>query len=587
VQDSSRLVRWRQQCSEEGLADRMFKTSIFDFAAVPSAKMAGAWSRVRYRTYNVSGLERLCARRAPKLTQISPMINKSPIAKVLDTRFISRAIPAVLFCCGMVYAQVAQKQQTDPAVQRAYLEGLTTWRTADSAGNACVFCHSPDGIELAAYNFDDANLRRRALPHLGEKGADQIVQFIHAVREKYGLTKLLDPETDRPLQPGGVVLAGETEQQRDYAFSKELSDRLPLLFEGSIDSAAKAQQAKEQLLALNARQLQVGIPFNRISEDSFHGKEHATFAHWIADTALEVHFPWEVYFSIHDAYLENPSDAEFNRLVHFPDHAQRLYKLSQQMTNSKYRALMILTQDLRLRAAGKPGLATAGPVMLAGLGTKGALPNPMLELGALATERAATPLSEFIFPDPILQKKTAGPDASTQIKQIRLPSLYEGWLVDQGLQRSATCPDPKATKLVINSLLNDGPYPAHAAFVITKKMLTEGFVPEAWNQPTPQHFVIDYSTFLSDGNLTKFEPKDAAAKGLYRKFVANSFLMSLYLYQEQLTKDPTQYPGDRSLDQIPAMQIFLKEVEPSSAGKVQELVSSITKKFNEAKPYSK
>jgi hypothetical protein len=111
-------------------------------------------------------------------------------------------------------------------------EGLKIWRKPGAIQNdaACATCHSPDGIELAAYNFTDQDITRRALPHVSQDEAQVLVQYIHALRAKYQLTTLKSPMEDRPFQPGESVLPGVTATERDFEFSKQLATKLPLLF---------------------------------------------------------------------------------------------------------------------------------------------------------------------------------------------------------------------------------------------------------------------------------------------------------------------------------------------------------------------
>ncbi len=455
-----------------------------------------------------------------------------------------------------------------------YLEGMKVWRSPDKNEVACAFCHTPDAIELACYRFDDENLRRRATPHLGADGAEKIVKFIHAVRKHYGITNLIDPMTDRPLQPGGEVLPGATAEQRDYAFARELETVLPTLAKGSVRSLEAAEKAKDELLALNARTLRVGIPFNRISEDGFHGMEHATFANWFADTALRFHFPWEVYFVMQDAYLRDPSDVNLLHILEFPKmHQAAAYgQYSQLMTNDKYRALLIYQHLLRAKLRGGNAFDAGGPVLLGNL-KSGPPPNPLLDLGILTDLRSETPFGQFRFPDDILMKKERGISEKDQLKQIRLPSLYAGWLMDQGLKRSKDDPDERSTRIITERLFADGPYPMHDAFLISKKLITDGFSQEAWSGPGPQHFVPDYSAFLGDGNLVKFEPSNPAERKIYRRFVANSFKMSLYLYKHEADRG-----AEDEGEEVAAMQSYLREMDPASAGEVEGLVRNLAER---------
>ncbi len=360
---------------------------------------------------------------------------------------------ASILTAGVVYAQLhAGPGANFPNADKDFTTGLDMWRAPDARGFACAFCHTPDGLEIASYNFDDENIHRRAVPHLGNQGADEIVKFIHEVRKRNNITSLLDPMKDRPLQPGGEVLPGRTPSERDLAFAKELQTALPILATGKVDSLQKAQMARDELLALDPRKLKIGILFNRISEDGFHGTAHATFANWIADTPLRFHFPWPEYFLMQNNYLRNPSDKSLLGILEFPHmHQAEAYgQYSQLMTNDKYRALLVYSHILRTQFHGGSAFDEAGPVLLGKLG-KGEEPNPLLDLGVFADARSETPFGQFRFPDDILAKKEKGITEADQLKQIRLPSLYAGWMMDQGLMGLKGCPEPRATRIVTES----------------------------------------------------------------------------------------------------------------------------------------
>lgn len=486
-------------------------------------------------------------------------------------RIIAAAAAFGLFVAGAVIAYPQSSQPKQPDLD--YVQGLEMWRTADLGNNSCSFCHSWDGIEIASYNFDDDTIRRRAEPHLGKTNAEKIVSFFHAVRRKYGLIKLMDPMKDRPLQPGGQPLPGDTPTARDNAFGESLKAVLPTLATGSIDSPQKAIQAKEELLKADPRKVPVGIVFNRISEDGFHGTEHATLAHWIPDEAILLKFPWGEYDNLADQYIEDLSPAKLQPIVEMVIfNNPRMY--GQMMAGDKYRMLALLGHIFRLRAKGVDFFAGKGPVALADWPEK-VLPNPFLELGVLADERQGTPLDQFMFPTSVLNNKQKGPKTEEQLKQMRLPALWLGWMFDEGFQRSGFVPHDRATRIITERLFSDGPYPFHAAFFISKLLVTDGFAAEAWNGKTPQHYAIDYSWFLNDNNLSKYEPQDAAAKALYRRFVANSFKMSLYLYRGQLEASHTKYADDPSLDQISKIQAYMKSADPRSRESVDELAAQI------------
>ncbi len=245
------------------------------------------------------------------------------------------------------------------------------------------------------------------------------------------------------------------------------------------------------------------------------------------------------------------------------------------MADDKFNMLALLQHIERMRAKGVDFFADKGPVALAEW-KETFLPNPFLELGILADEREDTPFDQFLFPDSVVAKKKIGPSQEEQMRQLRLPSLWAGWMFDEGMQRSGWCPADRVTRIMTERLLSDGPYPFHDALFITKKMVTAGFEPQAWSAKAPQHFVIDYSWFLADDNAKKFEPKDRAGRDLYRRFTTNSMKMALYLYKDQLQTSRVKYPGDPSPDQIAKIESYVKQAEPSQSREVDALAQQIS-----------
>src|SRR5579862_4406794 len=104
-------------------------------------------------------------------------------------RFLLVSFPVA----GLTLALGASGRHNDPRAD--YDAGLQIWRKpgATSDHGACANCHGPDGIELASYNFDDADIVRRASVHLDYEDTQAVVRFIHAVRERYGIRNLYDP----------------------------------------------------------------------------------------------------------------------------------------------------------------------------------------------------------------------------------------------------------------------------------------------------------------------------------------------------------------------------------------------------------
>ncbi len=55
------------------------------------------------------------------------------------------------------------------------------------------------------------------------------------------------------------------------------------------------------------------------------------------------------------------------------------------------------------------------------------------------------------------------------------------------------------------------------AFLITKKLVEDGFAPEAWSGPDKQHFTIDYSAFLLRRQLQEVRAQGSHREGTYEE----------------------------------------------------------------------
>ena len=78
---------------------------------------------------------------------------------------------------------------------------------------------------------------------------------------------------------------------------------------GRIDSLAKAHQAYNELLAIDLRHLRLGLPFDHLSEDGFHGEEHRSVFEWFPDMATSPRASANAeWYRLVDAYLADPSD---------------------------------------------------------------------------------------------------------------------------------------------------------------------------------------------------------------------------------------------------------------------------------------
>ncbi|HEY3780725.1 MAG TPA: hypothetical protein VGL56_06565 [Fimbriimonadaceae bacterium] len=480
-------------------------------------------------------------------------------------------------CCIVAASRPSPTPKTPTKQEEALTEGLKLFRKpgAIQNGAACATCHSPDGIELAEYNFDDANIKRRAEPHLGEENADKIVAYVHALRQKLGITHPRDPIEDRPLQPGGSVLPGKTAEERDLAFGQELQPLLPTLFGPRIETLEQAKKAEQQVLSLDPTNLRVGIPFNRLSEDFFHGKEHSSIAQWLPEEPPAI--PAEnldKWYAAEDAYLANPTPEGVAGLIQL--HRQSMSTARSLGLNAmsafKFRAMLVLQDRIRRHTETAPG-----PESQDVLATNTF--NSIWEVGETARDFKGKGLMLMgMQPDEQL-KKLIGPPLEEQLSQMRAGWFWAGWLSDQGLFRTSIDNKTRLGLWFSQSMSQDGPYPIHDVFAATRQQAVLSNIPEAWTDEDRKnrHRIWDYAGLRSFGEYFTDIPKTEPNKSLYLRFVTNCFRMSLLLMREDIRKSGTVWIRKSAEGNAQQLAQFVEQQDLADKTATEALMADIVK----------
>lgn len=444
-------------------------------------------------------------------------------------------------------------------------KGLAAWRKPGKIRSAaCSNCHGPDGVELAIFDFSDETIRRRALPHVDPADAESIVQMIHGVRKDMGNPRLLDPMRDRPLQPMGKVLPGNTPEERDLAFGKQLQSRLPRFFKGPIASAAEARAAKRDMEMLDPWSLQFGIQLSRFSEDGFHGKEHASFAHWIPD--VEIPFREDQKAEVErlaDRYLREPVDSNFWPYYQKVESAivDPVPTAVAAIAIEKYKSLLIF-QHLARTGKLKPPTRFA-PVAFGAMEGM-TVPNPFWFVGDISREFVSADFAEIGAGDDLRRNKTGGPSLSKQMGDLRLSWLFLGWLMDQSLYRTTQHKVGRRGDWLHSALWDEGPYAIHNVYVATRRQLLVSSGQNVWKWPAERrHLDWDYSPMTAAGFAEHFEPKTPEHRELFRTFFGNAMRMNLFLLLEDLQTTHVVWNRDNTRDHIRKFISKLNEWEPA------------------------
>ncbi len=201
----------------------------------------------------------------------------------------------------------------DPADHETWNRGLNAWRMPRPMIGACVNCHSPDAYDIARVGFSADTIRRRAIGDgLGEAEANAILGLVELQRDRYDMTGAnapFEPMAFRPLQPGGMPLDADGEDDGELAFIRHLrEDHQLMIVSQRIGTVAEARAAAEEIANLDMNTVRVGFPFERFSEDPHHGRQHNLFLDWIPFAPHEViQTHNDDWYALQDAYIANPS----------------------------------------------------------------------------------------------------------------------------------------------------------------------------------------------------------------------------------------------------------------------------------------
>lgn len=449
-------------------------------------------------------------------------------------------------------------------------EGLEAWRKpgAIQDGAACANCHAPDALDLAYFAFSNNTIKRRAEPHTTQfssqlSGEDfkKIQKLVEALRIKYNINPK-DPMQFRPLQPGGEVLPGNTAAERDLAFGQQLKSMGFSFANEPVLSLEDAKKQRDEWLQLNPRNLKIGIPFNRWSEDPFHGKDHATMADWLPDLPR---VPREgrarEWYAIQDAYLANPTDENFWEMYdNLYSYTRAIYDgNSEYFFHRKYRSVLMAQHMFRKEVMNQDQFSDRPTLAWFPTRRDKDIDNPIWDIGLTAHGLRSGPDSEddFEMPPAIFLRSKPSGTIKEQMDAIRVPWFYAGWLFDQGLQHSgggdATT---QARYFTLHMHIDDG-YPIHNAFAITRKLIVENFDQEIHDPSKPLN--ANYENFSNRAHYE--EPDNPEAKEIYRLITENSFRMMTLFIQETISQNGVPKGTEEAQNKVSNWENMLDDFE--------------------------
>lgn len=424
---------------------------------------------------------------------------------------------------------------------------LASWRTADRSGMACAHCHAPDAMDLALFDFPDADIRRRASFHVGVEDAENIVGLVRAVRAAHGIVPR-DRVNDRPFQPGGRVLPGATHMERDWAFGQTLVAKLPTLATGRVETVEQALRARDEVLRFDVRNEPVGVPFPRWSEDGFHGRERGTVNDWLPEVPpvpVDAAAAAEL-FTLHDAYIEQPTAQRLWAIQAFSEARTRPGTFAgaavpgeraAQFGRLKHGSMLMAQHLLRMEQAGVPIRTALGEPVVMSPDYRST--NFIFSVGSMANQ--GQPTMED-FPAPIVQAldptRTASATSFRDMftREVLVPWWVIGFVLEPGQQSVANWGEYFPQSLV-GHRGSRAPYLMHHAFIFTAMQLHRTYTPvmtrngrrtspsllATWFTGAPPGF-----TSTRDGVWANDEHRR-----LFERFAANTTRMQLLLVNHE------------------------------------------------------
>ncbi len=518
--------------------------------------------------------------------------------------------------CGPAYDPASALSPEE--LEKALTEGLATWRFKGTDG-ACVACHSPDGYDLAKVGYSDADIERRALSHVDAEQTKTLVAYVHALRQKYEMTKLLHPAKLRPEQPafeafpektpGLEVTDPKAQDERDEAFMLALTDDLGLLWAtGKVDSLEKAKQAREELLAVDLLSQKIGIPFDHLSEDGWHGEPHRSIFEWYpAMPTAPLPGKEEAWYALEDAYLADPSD---DKLWAYFDAIDSLTGCDYDLSNGgdpafyqhacewmrlKFKSLQVFQHMLRRGTTAYPDVLSDQP---AGTTAAGALDlviarSPIWEAGdvvrvapLMRPEQTAC-FSQDNLPCTLLPPKideTVHSIPTYEEARIKQGEVFQqSWFVMSWLRDPALVHQSHNFATFIGDYLESvllPHYDIHHAFVVARmaasKSAATGWMDAGgFRAGTGKIASVRTFSFKQLRNNLSPPPEGDPRRATHERMFANFARMWIYLVEDDLKVSGEVFDRPEVLRAVRFMRTWIAELEGAEDAGVNAAVLSI------------
>jgi hypothetical protein len=421
--------------------------------------------------------------------------------------------------------------------------------------------------------------------------------MIGALRQKLQITPL-DFRTFRPFQPGGALLGdpapeGTMDQppareERDRLFLTYLKDERKLvLLDGVIDSHEKAKAAADDLRSIDLRDLRVGIPFDRWSEDPYDTPpglpEYRNVTEWIPGLAQRPRPGFEqAWYAVVDEYLADPADdAKFFAFYDAIDVMTEEDPLSAgadeagtHWMQAKWKSVQVAQHMFfRAKTTSYPDVWFGGPTPGAAVSPsepardRAILRNPIWEVGdvvrvnPLECGSASKCMSLPAFVDVPTDEETR----KLQSAAVQASWFWTWWQHDPALVLAGHGIPSVDGDYFLSTMMNR--YAIHHAFLVAKGMVEKASLPAGWiNAPAADHD-------------RKKDDYNVAGHGLWAS--PKPFLLTRQLESNRhVTGDPIRQPSHKlMMTNAMRMAFYLMADELSAPGAGVFDKASTTKKL--------
>ena len=386
------------------------------------------------------------------------------------------------------------------------------WTQPGKDGLSCSSCHSPTGREVWQSDISLEDVKRRALNHLGENDAQQLLSEVSVLRGPVQTSNF----PLRPFEPRGGALRGETPTDRDQAFAETLKTSLPSLIGKKVWTLAEAEVAAKELTAVPLKDVRTGIIYDPVSRDPVRPNDGPNLGDWIADAPLDRKDTLE-YERVCQKNYDAVNGYDVKGIA--TDLAKNVAPAETTIAHLSQLKRIALLQYSNYLETGKPPEC---------LPLSSELPEqPIWAVGDLERRIQDMDPQSLGISEHDADRLGVKWGKPANLAPSALSWMWIGWTLDPGLQNSSLERVAKTGQYLAKAFWDAGPYPWHAAYFAARRPLEQRA-----RAGDHEAFQPEINAFVNNVVLETQAPKDAD----FANFCANLLRMDCLLVQRDLGK---------------------------------------------------